>query len=286
MHRLGNLTLLTTSLNSKVSNGPWESKREALQAHDTLLLNSRLLSTAGSTWDEAGIDSRTDALIDVLLATWPVPDGHQGVVVDPHEKSGGWIQIKHLVDAGLLQPGTTLTSRTGAWGTGVAIVRPDGLLEVDGRTFESPSGAGRHVKGSITNGWRFWSLPDGRKLLDARAAYTAGDPAKATPSFDWSALHAILEAIPEGRWTTFGSLADAVGTAAQPLGAHVATCQHCANQHRVLNSDGTVAPNGSSDAGNERDPLEMLRAEGALVNGIPDAARELSSDELQVLIEQ
>ncbi len=47
VHRLGNLTLLTTSLNSKVSNGPWASKREALQQHDTLLLNSRLLSTLG-----------------------------------------------------------------------------------------------------------------------------------------------------------------------------------------------------------------------------------------------
>jgi hypothetical protein len=31
VHRLGNLTLLTTSLNSKISNGPWASKRQALQ---------------------------------------------------------------------------------------------------------------------------------------------------------------------------------------------------------------------------------------------------------------
>ena len=75
VHRLGNLTLLTTSLNSKVSNGPWASKREALQAHDTLLLNSRLLSTVDDTWDEAGIDARTEAMIDVLLATWPAPAG-------------------------------------------------------------------------------------------------------------------------------------------------------------------------------------------------------------------
>ena len=146
VHRLGNLTLLTQSLNSKVSNGPWASKREALRAHDTLLLNSRLLSTVDGIWDEAGIDSRTDAMIDVLLATWPVPDGHEGIVVDPHEKSAGWIQIKHLVDAGLLAPGTALTSRPGTWGTGTAVVRPDGLLEVDGKTFESPSGAGRYVK--------------------------------------------------------------------------------------------------------------------------------------------
>jgi alkylated DNA nucleotide flippase Atl1 len=287
VHRLGNLTLLTTSLNSKLSNGPWASKRQALQAHDTLLLNSRLLSTVHDTWNEAGIDSRTDAMIDVLLATWPTPEGHQGVVVDPHEKSAGWIQVKHLVEAGLLTPGTELTPRPGAWQARTATIRPDGLLEIDDKTFDSPSGAGRYIKGAATNGWSFWSLPDGRRLQDVRAAYTGADPATAAPSFDWSALHTILEALPVGHWTTYGSLADAVGTAAQPLGNHVATCQHCSTAHRILKSDGTIAPNFKwSDAGDERDPMEMLRTEGAVVNGSPDPARELSSDDLQVLIEQ
>jgi hypothetical protein len=89
VHRLGNLTLLTNSLNSKVSNGPWATKREALQTHDTLLLNSRLLSTLDGTWNEAGIEARTEAMIDVLLATWPVPAAHEGVVSDPHESPRG-----------------------------------------------------------------------------------------------------------------------------------------------------------------------------------------------------
>jgi hypothetical protein len=178
IHRLGNLTLLTKSLNSKVSNGPWATKREALQAHDTLLLNSRLLSTVEDTWNEAEIEARTEALIDVVLATWPVPADHEGVVVDPHEKSAGWIQIKHLVEAGLIPPGTMLTPRAGAWEAHTALVNPDGLLEIDGKTFDSPSGAGRYVKGSITNGWRFWSLPDGRRLSDVRAIYKGSDPAR------------------------------------------------------------------------------------------------------------
>ena len=287
IHRLGNLTLLTTALNSKLSNGPWASKRQALQAHDTLLLNSRLLSTADDTWDEDGIDARTDAMIDVLLATWPTPEGHQGAVVDPHEKAAGWIQVKHLVEAGLLTPGTELTPRSGPWQAHQAKVRPDGLLELAGKTFESPSGAGRYIKGSATNGWSFWRLADGRRLLDVRAVYTGTDPAKATSTFDWSALHTILEALPVGYWTAYGSLADAVGTAAQPLGNHVSTCQHCSNVHRVLKSDGTVAAHFRwSDPTEERDPMEMLRAEGALVDGKPDPARELSSDDLQVLIEQ
>ena len=288
VHRLGNLTLLTQSLNSKVSNGPWASKREALRTHDTLLLNSRLLSTVDDTWDEAGIDSRTDAMIEVLLATWPIPEGHEGIVVDPHEKSAGWIQVKHLVDTGLLAPGTALTSRPGTWETATALVRPDGLLEVDGNTFDSPSGAGRYVKGgSSTNGWRFWSLPDGRTLRDVRTAYTGEDPKQATAGFDWSALHAILEALPVGHWTTYDALADAVGTAPQHLRAHVAACQQCTNTHRILTADGTLARNGRwIDPTVDRDPTAMLRAEGAVDNGKPDPARELSSDDLQVLIEQ
>jgi alkylated DNA nucleotide flippase Atl1 len=287
VHRLGNLTLLTKSLNSKVSNGPWVTKREALQAHDTLLLNSRLLSTFQGTWDEAGIEARTAAMIDVLLATWPVPGDHEGVVVDPQEKSAGWIQVKHLVEAELLIPGTVLTPRTGAWEARTALVRPDGLLEIEGTTFDSPSGAGRYVKGSVTNGWWFWSLPDGRRLRDVRAIYKGSDPTKAKPRFDWSALHTILEALPVGHWTTYGSLADAVGTAAQPLGAHVATCEHCSNAHRILKSDGTVAPNFRwTDPEDRHDPTEMLRAEGAFINGKPDPDRELTSDDLQALIEQ
>lgn len=287
VHRLGNLTLLTTSLNSKVSNGPWESKLAKLHQDDTFLMNRRLPTTPAETWDEDHIDQRTDTMIDVILSTWPVPPGHEGAVVDPHEKSAGWIQVKHLVDAGLLTPGTALHPRSGQWEARRATVRADGLLEVDGKTFDSPSGAGRHVKGSITNGWRFWSLPDGRRLADVRAIYTGQDPAKATPSFDWSALHKILELLPRGHWTTYGSLADAVGTAAQPLARHVATCPQCVHAHRILTSNGTVAQDFTwIDPEDQRDPLEMLDAEGAIVDGKPDRARELDSDDLQALIEQ
>jgi hypothetical protein len=36
----------------------------------------------------------------------------------------------------------------------------------------------------------------------------------------------------------------------------------------------------------KRDPAEMLQAEGAFVNGKADPARELTSDDLQALVEQ
>jgi len=93
--------------------------------------------------------------------------------------------------------------------------------------------------------------------------------------------------LPKGHWTSYASLADAVGRAAQPLGDHVATCKRCSNAHQILRSDGTVAPSFRwTDPSDGRDPMVMLREEGALLDGAPDPARELSSDALQALVEQ
>lgn len=51
------------------------------------------------------------------------------------------------------------------------MVTPEGLLEMDGATFDSPSGAGRAVLGRAVNGWSFWRLQDGGKLMDIRQKY-------------------------------------------------------------------------------------------------------------------
>lgn len=193
VHCLGNLTLLTTSLNSKVSNSGWALKRSALDRHNTLLLNSRLLDQLGDgEWEERAIDSRTNHLLDVLLRIWPVPEGHLGQVVDSRDKSQDWVEVKDLVAAGLLPAGTKLTPRLGTWATREALVREDGMLDVDGHLFGSPSGAGRHVKGTVTNGWTFWRLPDGRKLVDVRAEFRGEKPddvanwIAALPRVEWS----------------------------------------------------------------------------------------------------
>lgn len=174
LHRLGNLTLLTSSLNSKVSNGSWQLKQTALAEHDTLLLNSRLQKRNDyGNWDESAIDTRTSDLVDVLLAVWPTPDGHIGEVVDAQDKAHSWVEIKELVVAGLLTPGTALLAREGSWGAVTAVVTESGLLDIEGTLHETPSGAGRAVRGGATNGWTFWRLEDGRRLLDVRTAYRA-----------------------------------------------------------------------------------------------------------------
>ena len=74
LQSIGNLTLITGSLNSGVSNGPWENKRAALAKHSVLHLNKDLLDRAGEGWDEAAIQERSRRLARVAAAVWPVPD--------------------------------------------------------------------------------------------------------------------------------------------------------------------------------------------------------------------
>lgn len=290
VHRLGNLTLLTRGLNSAVSNGAWEVKRAQMAKHDVFLMNRLFQNHHTETWDEEHIDQRSEEMINTLLATWPVPDGHVGTVQDSGTKDQmSWVELKHLVAAGLLEAGTRLVPRSGQWAQAVAIVRHDGRLEIDGQTFGTPSGAGKHVKGAVTNGWHFWRLEDGRRLADVRAAFRGDRPASemSKAAFDWSGLHAILETMPAGTWTTYGDLADVVGTAPQPLGAHIMSCAQCANAHRVLSHDGRVNEAFKwSDPSDDRDPTQLLNAEGVrFADGKADHEQRITTVEMTELLE-
>ena len=112
VHRVGNLTLLTTSLNSSVSNGPWlgdKGKRAQLQQHDTFLMNRDFRDDKTEVWDERRIDERSAEMIDVFLRVWPVPKGHLGEISDPRDKNEPGVEIKDLLAAGLIEPGTKLS---------------------------------------------------------------------------------------------------------------------------------------------------------------------------------
>jgi hypothetical protein len=68
---IGNLTLLTTSLNGSVSNGPYAVKRAALQEHSLLLLNREI--TQHECWNEEKIIERSKALFSVAKSIWKLP---------------------------------------------------------------------------------------------------------------------------------------------------------------------------------------------------------------------
>lgn len=70
LHNVGNLTLLTQSLNPSVSNGPWQEKLTAILLHSALNLNRPL----PNVWDEEAIQKRAEALLATALEIWPRPE--------------------------------------------------------------------------------------------------------------------------------------------------------------------------------------------------------------------
>lgn len=73
LHRIGNLTLVTSSLNPALGNDPWESKRKELSKHSALRLNAHLVSEYPSVFDESTIDERSSSMVELLIKEWPGP---------------------------------------------------------------------------------------------------------------------------------------------------------------------------------------------------------------------
>lgn len=71
IHDFGNLTLMTQTLNSTISNGPAASKLPAIAKHCTLLLNSYFQGR--TTWTEKDIEERSAALFQTAKQVWPGP---------------------------------------------------------------------------------------------------------------------------------------------------------------------------------------------------------------------
>ena len=183
IHTLGNLTLVSGSLNPSLSNGPWDGtqgKRTALISYSSIKLTADAIQRAdesGGGWDENVIEERTEAMISDLLSLWPVPEGHHNG--GRHGSAGAVeVTIKDLMAAGLIAGGQTLHG-SGAHPHAFATVRDDGLIEVDGRPFDSPSGAARMATHRrAMSGWWFWRVGDGSgpRLSELRAQLVVDEP--------------------------------------------------------------------------------------------------------------
>jgi alkylated DNA nucleotide flippase Atl1 len=105
--------------------------------------------------------------------------------------------------------------------------------------------------------------------------------------FDWSRVAAAIDAIPPGRWTTYGELAELAGTSAQAVGGYVAGVPGDTNAYRVLSADGAISPGFRwTDPHDTRDVRAVLEAEGITFDGdcaSPD--QRLKAEELAALIE-
>lgn len=71
INTLGNLTLITGSLNPSLSNSAWAYKRPELMKFSKLNLNQYFHGTEAQEWDEDAIERRTKHLLKHLVNIWP-----------------------------------------------------------------------------------------------------------------------------------------------------------------------------------------------------------------------
>jgi hypothetical protein len=179
LHLLGNLTLLTTNLNSKVSNGPWlgeSGKRKALAGQSTLMLNRDLTDDENRVWCVSAIQKRTAELTERFVRIWGAPAGHKVVLGQKSSDQRKNVSLSDLLSAGLLEAGTTIYPTWESLSDRFATVLSDGKIETDdGVIFRSPSGSGRHLTKTVSlGGWSFWAVGRGKddaRLIDLRDEY-------------------------------------------------------------------------------------------------------------------
>jgi hypothetical protein len=176
IHTLGNLTLLTSRLNSKVSNSAWlgeSGKKHGIGAHDVLFLNRDLLKAAGDSWTDGGILSRSEALANIIIEIWPAPPGHRSGFAPERVRPRHRLDISDLLSAGCLQAGMTLVPRRKKYASSIATLLSDGRLDINGTVYSSPTEAARTITGNHVSGWTFFLVDSQtrRSLKDVRIDY-------------------------------------------------------------------------------------------------------------------
>ncbi len=171
IHQLGNLTLITQSLNSSVSNGAWSGvngKVHAIQKYSMMVMTNDVVTKHADAWADADIDGRTERMIDIILAIWSVPAGYASTRFEARVASTTYIEVMDLINAGLLLAGQRLYPVVKAYHDVEAYLTHDGRIQIGDQLFNTPSGAGQHLRKRATNGWGFWAVDeDRRKTLRA-----------------------------------------------------------------------------------------------------------------------
>ena len=81
LHSIGNLTLVTKSLNSSLSNRPFSEKKVSLFENSLLVLNREIFEH--NTWDVRQITQRAGDLLDNFRFIWPSPDHFAESIGEP-----------------------------------------------------------------------------------------------------------------------------------------------------------------------------------------------------------
>lgn len=147
INKLGNLTLVTSPLNSSMSNGPFSKKLPALRAHASLALNRELNDF--DHWDEECVSQRGSSLFEFARRIWSAP---------PEIKTD-FPEFGRLGENGSL-PKDGTACRFEYDGKVFEGAIKGRKLEVKGieAGFTSFSGASVAVTNTSRNGWNDWEL--------------------------------------------------------------------------------------------------------------------------------
>jgi len=125
------------------------------------------------------------------------------------------------------------------------------------------------------------------ELLQALSdAYRAAAP-RPSGRFDWSRAAAALNGLPEGAWTTYGDIAQFVGTSAIAVGRWVTSSAAPKNAFRVLGADGKARPDFRwNDPSETRELRHALEEVGVRIDGggVADPVQRLGPDALSRLV--
>jgi len=113
------------------------------------------------------------------------------------------------------------------------------------------------------NGMHYWTI-DGDKSLH-QLAMENGMRNTGARRIDRDALRAVLKEIPPGHWTTYGDVAEGIGSpgAAQSVASAIASDTAVENAHRVLRANGAISPEwAGTDGSGPEEVRKKLEAEG------------------------
>ncbi|MEU9304581.1 DUF262 domain-containing protein [Streptomyces sp. NPDC048269] len=106
-------------------------------------------------------------------------------------------------------------------------------------------------------------------------------------SAGWTELRAALVAMPSGTWTTYGDVAELIGSHPVPVGAYLGANTSVLGAYRVLTVEGRVSPSFRWADGSDRPPpQELLASEGVRFDSLGRAhpSQRLSAAELATLL--
>lgn len=184
VNRIGNLTLASSSDNSKMGNKDFDSKKKVLESTKHLKLNEEILKK--QSWNVQDIDDRTNMLADKILEIFPYIKSNY-VIVGQDPKRDVQLNARGISAKGYLNEDNSLTVYADSeirfdldpnteslkelrddFLENETIILKDGkYIMTENYTFGTPSAAADFVIGGSNNGWQYWKDGSGISINES-----------------------------------------------------------------------------------------------------------------------